>query len=268
MAIVTILQKVRSALQHGMTQERYERLDLSYEIFPKNAEEQSKSRGEISRFPFIPGKDGEKWSRMLKRSVDIAGSCAALLLLSPVLPVIAALVKISSKGPVLFCQKRIGQHGREFMFYKFRTMYVNNDPRIHEDYIAKLISGEIEDKSNGTLFKIVNDPRVTRFGSFLRRTSLDELPQFFNVLLDDMSLVGPRPPLPYEFGRYQAWHRRRVLELKPGLTGLWQVQGRSTTTFDEMVRMDLRYARSRSFWVDLHILCQTPGAMLSGRGAC
>ena len=109
---------------------------------------------------------------------------------------------------------------------------------------------------------------MTRLGRFLRKTSFDELPQFVNVLMNDMSLVGPRPPLPYEYGRYQIWHKRRVLELKPGLTGLWQVEGRSRTTFDEMVRMDIKYANTRSLWVDLKILMQTPGAMLSGRGAC
>jgi lipopolysaccharide/colanic/teichoic acid biosynthesis glycosyltransferase len=115
---------------------------------------------------------------------------------------------------------------------------------------------------------MVNDPRVTALGRFLRKTSLDELPQFLNVLMNDMSLVGPRPPVPYEYERYQAWHRRRILEIKPGITGLWQVKGRSRTTFDEMVRMDISYARMRCLWLDLKILLQTPAAMFSGRGAC
>jgi lipopolysaccharide/colanic/teichoic acid biosynthesis glycosyltransferase len=147
-------------------------------------------------------------------------------------------------------------------------MYVNNDPAIHREYIAKLIAGSADASANAGLFKLANDPRVTRIGRFLRRTSLDELPQFFNVLLNHMSLVGPRPPLPYEYEKYSAWHKRRVLELKPGITGLWQVEARSLTTFDEMARIDLRYAKSRDLWLDLKIMLRTPGAMLSGRGAC
>jgi lipopolysaccharide/colanic/teichoic acid biosynthesis glycosyltransferase len=162
----------------------------------------------------------------------------------------------------------MGQYGKEFCFYKFRTMYVDNDSQIHRDYIAKLIAGEGDLGDGRGIYKMVNDPRITAVGRFLRKTSLDELPQFVNVLMNDMSLVGPRPPLPYEYERYQIWHKRRVLELKPGLTGLWQVQGRSRTTFDEMVRLDLRYAKIRSLWVDLQILIRTPAAMLSGRGAC
>jgi lipopolysaccharide/colanic/teichoic acid biosynthesis glycosyltransferase len=167
---------------------------------------------------------------------------------------------------MFFCQKRVGRYGKEFNFYKFRTMYAGNDPRIHHEYVARLIAGDLAE-SNG-VYKIVNDPRITPLGRFLRKTSLDELPQFVNVLKDDMSLVGPRPPLPYEFERYQTWHKRRVLELKPGLTGLWQVEGRSRTTFDEMVRMDIRYAIERSFWIDIKILLQTPAAMFTGKGAC
>jgi lipopolysaccharide/colanic/teichoic acid biosynthesis glycosyltransferase len=118
------------------------------------------------------------------------------------------------------------------------------------------------------VFKITDDPRVTRIGRFLRKTSLDELPQFWNVLTGDMSLVGPRPPLQYEVEQYRSWHWRRVLEAKPGVTGLWQVAGRSRTTFDEMVRLDLRYVRSRSLWTDLKILLATPRAVVTGRGAC
>jgi lipopolysaccharide/colanic/teichoic acid biosynthesis glycosyltransferase len=184
----------------------------------------------------------------------------------PLFVILAILVKLTSRGPVLFCQKRVGRYGKEFNFYKFRTMYTGNDPRIHQEYVTKLIAGDLNESSG--VYKIVNDPRITPVGRFLRKSSLDELPQFFNILKNDMSLVGPRPPLPYEFERYQTWHKRRVLELKPGLTGLWQVEGRSRTTFDEMVRMDLRYAIERSLWVDVKIILQTPSAMFSGRGAC
>ena len=154
-----------------------------------------------------------------------------------------------------------------FNFYKFRSMYADNDPGVHRDYVTKLIEGAKHVQQPNGMYKLVSDPRVTPLGRLLRKTSLDELPQFINVLVGDMSLVGPRPPLPYEFERYRTWHRRRVLEIKPGLTGLWQVKGRSRTTFDEMVRMDLHYARTQSLWLDLKIILQTPVAMFSGNGA-
>ena len=149
-------------------------------------------------------------------------------------------------------------------------MYVNNDATIHRDYVIRFIAGQPAlDASHGKtgVYKITNDPRVTPLGRFLRRTSLDELPQLFNVLKGEMSLIGPRPPLPYEFQHYDLWHRRRVLEIKPGITGLWQVSARSRTRFDDMVRLDLRYDRDRSLWLDLKILLRTLKAVLSGSGA-
>jgi len=206
--------------------------------------------------------------RGLKRVIDIVGSLIALIVLSPIFIVIAILVKCTSKGPIFYCKKRLGQYGKEFSFYKFRTMLVNNDVNIHRDFIARLIAGTADAKQNDGLYKLKNDPRITRIGRFLRRSSLDELPQFFNVLLNDMSLVGPRPPLPYEYEKYSTWHKRRVLELKPGITGLWQVEARSLTTFDEMVRIDIRYAKVRNIWLDLKIMLQTPAVMFFGRGAC
>jgi lipopolysaccharide/colanic/teichoic acid biosynthesis glycosyltransferase len=145
-------------------------------------------------------------------------------------------------------------------------MFVNNDSAIHQDYVRKLIAKETTDAAAGT-YKIKNDPRVTAIGRILRKTSLDELPQFINVLRGDMSLVGPRPPIPYEFEHYSLWHRRRILEARPGITGIWQIDGRSRTTFDEMVRMDLRYIRNQSLWLDLKILFKTPFAVLRGDGA-
>src|SRR5262249_14319204 len=175
-------------------------------------------------------------------------------------------VKASSKGPVFFRQRRIGQHGRPFVFYKFRSMYVGNDASVHKEYVKKLIAGKAErNGSNGDghgVFKLTSDSRITKIGAFLRRTSLDELPQFYNVLKGEMSLVGPRPPVPYEVENYDLWHRRRLLEAKPGITGLWQVSGRSRVTFDEMVRLDLRYARSWSPWMDIKILVRTPLAVV------
>ena len=208
---------------------------------------------------------------MIKRSIDIAGSLFALILASPFLIVIAAIIKLTSKGPVLFRQERIGQHGRKFTFLKFRSMYFTNDHTIHQEYVKRLIAGTASPvEENGRtpeVFKLTNDPRITPFGRFLRKTSIDEIPQFLNVLAGSMSLVGPRPPVPYEFECYEMWHRQRLVAVKPGITGQWQVGGRSRTTFDEMVRMDLKYSSSWTVWGDIKILSQTPRAVLSGVGA-
>jgi lipopolysaccharide/colanic/teichoic acid biosynthesis glycosyltransferase len=204
--------------------------------------------------------------------MDIVGSLIMIIGLSPLFLVIAVAIKMTSEGPVLFQQRRVGQHGSTFVFLKFRSMYVGNDSKVHRDYVTKLIAGQAERKpSNGNgngngVYKLTDDPRITKVGAFLRRTSLDELPQFFNVLKGEMSLVGPRPPIAYEVEAYDIWHRRRVLEAKPGITGLWQVYGRSRVNFDDMVRLDLRYARTWSPWMDVKILLRTPGAMF-GEGA-
>jgi exopolysaccharide biosynthesis polyprenyl glycosylphosphotransferase len=206
-----------------------------------------------------------------KRVIDVVLSAVLLAILLPLFLLLAALVKLTSPGPVFFRQERVGQMMKPFMMLKFRTMRVNADHAIHHQFVSSFIKssnrGSVDSEKPG-FFKIANDPRVTTIGRFLRRTSLDELPQFWNVLVGDMSLVGPRPPLAYEVEQYQAWHKRRVLEAKPGVTGLWQVTGRSRTTFDEMVRLDLRYARSTSVWTDIKILLATPRAMISGKGAC
>jgi exopolysaccharide biosynthesis polyprenyl glycosylphosphotransferase len=202
-----------------------------------------------------------------KRALDITLSLTLLAILSPLFLVIAALVKLTSRGPVFFRQERVGQGMRPFRMLKFRTMDANTDHAIHHKFVSSFIKSAGDAGQNG-LFKIANDPRVTSIGRILRRTSLDELPQLWNVLRGDMSLVGPRPPLAYEVEQYQSWHRRRVLEAKPGMTGMWQVMGRSRTTFDEMVRLDLRYARNTSVWTDIKILLATPRAVISGKGAC
>jgi lipopolysaccharide/colanic/teichoic acid biosynthesis glycosyltransferase len=206
----------------------------------------------------------------IKRLLDILGSAALLLLLAPVLAVIAALVKLKSPGPILFRQVRIGRNMKPFKMLKFRTMHVNADPALHRAFVSEFIAaGNQNQAKDGTApFKLVADPRVTSIGAVLRRTSLDELPQFWNVLRGEMSLVGPRPPLPYEVEQYRPWHARRVVEAKPGITGLWQVGGRSRTTFDDMVRLDLQYAKAQSFWTDIKILLATPGAVFTGKGAC
>ena len=184
---------------------------------------------------------------------------------------IAVAIKLSSPGPILFRQTRIGQYGVPFTFLKFRSMYAVNDPQIHVEYVKRFITGNGHSSVSGAkdkaVYKITKDPRVTRVGRFLRKASLDEFPQLLNVLRGEMSLVGPRPPIPYELEAYDVWHRRRLLEVKPGITGLWQVNGRSRLRFDDMVRLDLRYAKAWSPWLDLKILLQTPRAVLSGDGA-
>jgi lipopolysaccharide/colanic/teichoic acid biosynthesis glycosyltransferase len=174
---------------------------------------------------------------------------------------------MSSKGPILFRQQRVGQFGKPFTFLKFRSMCDANDPAIHEEYVGRLIAGAADSQEahkQQKFFKLTKDPRITPIGGFLRRTSLDELPQFFNVLIGDMSLVGPRPPIQYEVARYSAWHKRRLLAVKPGITGLWQVGGRNKVTFDDMVRMDLQYAKSWTLWLDVKILLKTPRAAVMG----
>jgi len=207
---------------------------------------------------------------IVKRTIDIAGSAVLLTVLSPLLLTVAALIKLKSPGPVLFRQTRIGHRARSFTLFKFRTMVADADHALHHEFVTKFITagGSADAAQDGTLFKITNDPRVTPLGAILRKTSIDELPQLWNVLVGDMSLVGPRPPLPYEIEKYKPWHWARVMQVKPGVTGLWQVAGRSRTTFDGMVRLDLRYARTCSLWMDIKILLATPAAVISGKGAC
>jgi lipopolysaccharide/colanic/teichoic acid biosynthesis glycosyltransferase len=211
-----------------------------------------------------------RWRSVAKRVIDVIGSLALLALFSPVLLLLAVLVKLTSRGPVFFRQPRIGQYGKVFTMLKFRTMHADTREPLHQEFVKEFIGSRARPSMLGEdeVFKLVDDPRVTRFGRWLRRTSLDELPQFWNVLTGSMSLVGPRPPLHYEVEQYKSWHYRRILEAKPGITGLWQVTGRGRTTFDDMVRLDLRYARSRSLLTDLRILLATPRAVLSRKGAC
>jgi lipopolysaccharide/colanic/teichoic acid biosynthesis glycosyltransferase len=196
--------------------------------------------------------------RRLKRAIDVVGSLALLGALSPVLAVCATAVRRSSPGPILFRQKRIGEDGRPIVMLKFRTMFVDADQSVHQAYVKKLIAGQADarDSANGAVFKLVGDARVTPVGRWLRRLSLDELPQLINVLRGDMSLVGPRPPLPYEVEHYQP---RALLRLraKPGITGLWQVSGRSRTTFEEMIDLDLQYIERWSMRLDFSILFRT-----------
>jgi exopolysaccharide biosynthesis polyprenyl glycosylphosphotransferase len=247
-------------------------IQISFHVFPDDLKLESGGRPvDVRLYPdFEPQDSAARTSRLVKRTIDIVGSLVTLILLFPLFIAIAVVIKLTSKGPVLFKQVRMGQYGVNFTFLKFRSMYSQNNVKIHQDFVRRLISGK-EDctapDNNRGVYKIQNDPRVTRVGTFLRKTSLDELPQFFNVLKGEMSLVGPRPPIPYEVDAYEIWHRRRILEVKPGITGLWQVEGRSRLKFDEMVRLDLRYARTWSPWLDIKILLRTPYAVLRGEGA-
>lgn len=204
----------------------------------------------------------------VKRALDVAGSAVMLVLLAPLMAVVALLVRATSPGPVLFRQERVGAGGRVFSMLKFRTIRADADATLHRQYAARFIeAGAHKPGGDDAVCKIVNDPRVTPVGRVLRRSSIDEVPQFWNVLVGEMSLVGPRPALPYEVACYKTWHRRRMLEVKPGMTGLWQVNGRSRTSFEDMVRLDLRYARNRTILNDLRILLATPRVVVSGRGA-
>ena len=267
-----LLEKLRAAFQHSVGKEKSSKISVSFHFFPEEyGKSDSNSVANVALYPDISRKeDSKKLAFGIKRAMDLFGSAAALLFFSPALAAIALAIKLSSKGPVLFRQERLGQYGQTFTFLKFRSMYTNCDAKIHQDYVNQFIAGQVgESGGDGAkqVFKIQQDPRVTSVGRFLRKTSLDELPQFINVLLGEMSLVGPRPPIAYEFRAYDLWHRRRVLEIKPGITGLWQVEGRSRTRFDDMVRLDLKYARGWSLWLDVKILIQTPSAVFSGDGA-
>jgi lipopolysaccharide/colanic/teichoic acid biosynthesis glycosyltransferase len=269
----TIITRVTHTLQGSLTLEQFNRVTLSFHVFPEDWDHESE-QGPTSRtlYPDLSQRDDRrKLSRMMKRTMDILGSVLALVFFSPVFLAIAVAVKATSRGPVLFRQRRIGQHGNSFVFLKFRSMYVNNDAAVHKEFVQKLIAGKADthpsNGNGGGVYKLTKDSRITRVGEFLRKTSLDELPQFLNVLQGEMSLVGPRPPVPYEVEVYDIWHRRRLLEAKPGITGLWQVSGRSRVKFDDMVRLDLQYARSWSPWMDIKILLRTPGAVVLGEGA-
>lgn len=268
-AALKLSNKISQALALHLSPENLSQIYLSIHVFGDD-----ESDGGTANPIFYPDlshrEDSKRISRIMKRAMDIGGSLAALALFSPLFLLIVALVKLTSKGPVLFKQERLGQFGKTFTCLKFRSMHANNDLKIHREFMKRVISGTHDGHAHGgstPVYKMTNDPRITAIGRVIRRTSLDELPQFINVLRGDMSLVGPRPPLAYEYEEYDVWHRRRVLEVKPGLTGLWQVSGRSRVRFDDMVRLDLQYARDWSLWLDLRILLQTPRAVVLGDGA-
>jgi lipopolysaccharide/colanic/teichoic acid biosynthesis glycosyltransferase len=269
----TMLTRVSTTVRDNLTFEQFNQISISFHFFPDDWDHDISGRpSNPTLYPDLPSRDNtRRFFSGAKRVMDIAGSTLALIVCMPLLLIIALAIKASSRSPVFFKQQRVGQYGKRFTFLKFRSMHINNDPSVHREYVTKLIAGQGERQpSNGNgegVYKLTDDERITRLGALLRRTSFDELPQFLNVLKGDMSLVGPRPAIPYEVAAYQTWHRRRVLEVKPGITGLWQINGRSRVKFDEMVRLDLRYAKSWSPWLDIKILMRTPRAVLIGEGA-
>jgi lipopolysaccharide/colanic/teichoic acid biosynthesis glycosyltransferase len=217
-----------------------------------------------------------------KRALDLILAVFALLLFSPLILMVAILVKLDSPGPILFKQDRVSVRRKSankiiyyqqvsFCCYKFRTMVCGADPSLHKSYVQALINNDCEGMAalqggDTQLRKLTHDPRITRLGRILRKSSIDEIPQFINVIKGEMSLVGPRPAIPYEVEMYKPWHYRR-LETKPGITGLWQVTARCTADFDEIVKLDIQYVDQQSFWLDLKILMKTPLAVLSCKGA-
>jgi len=268
----TLLTRISVALKSSLSLDLFNQVSISFHLFPEEFNrDMPQCPSDPTLYPDILRRDKtRKLFSIVKRLMDIAGSAAALALFSPILVLIAVLIKLSSRGPVILRQKRLGQFGKTFTLLKFRTMYANSDSQIHREFMQRVITGNYDgtvESGKPVYTKMTDDPRVTRIGRLLRRTSMDELPQFFNVLKGDMSLVGPRPPLAYEYVNYDIWHRRRVVEGKPGITGLWQVSGRSRLPFDEMVRLDIQYERASSFWLDLQILMQTPRAILLGDDA-
>jgi len=266
----TILSRVSAVLQDKLTFEQFSEISISLHFFPDdwNKNDSGGPSNPLLYPDLHEVVKGKRTTQGLKRAIDILGSALLITLFLPLFVLIAIAVKVTSKGPVFFKQQRVGQHGRYFTFLKFRSMRDRNDHSVHREYVKQMIAGNAERISlNGSgegVYKLVGDPRITPLGQFLRRTSLDELPQFFNVLKGDMSLVGPRPPIPYEVAAYQTWHRRRVLQVKPGITGLWQVSGRNRVSFDDMVRLDLQYASFWSLGLDLKILMRTPAAVIKG----
>ena len=265
--------KLTDSLYGALAVREVNEIKLSFHIFPEDWDDEGPDEPVTSTLQLALASEihRKKLALTTKRFIDLAGSVLGLIFCLPVLLLIALAIKLTSKGPVFFRQVRLGQYGKKFTFLKFRSMYVNSDHRIHEEYVTRFIVGASGTEQQGThqkVYKLTADPRITPLGRFLRNTSLDELPQFLNVLRGEMSLVGPRPPVVYEFQRYDLWHKQRLMAVKPGITGLWQVDGRSRVKFDEMVRLDIRYARSWSLWLDIKILLQTPRAVFSGHGAC
>jgi lipopolysaccharide/colanic/teichoic acid biosynthesis glycosyltransferase len=207
-----------------------------------------------------------RWQALARRTVDVAVALLVLVLLSPLLIGLAIAIRLGSPGPALFRQHRVGYGQREFTLFKFRSMRADADPRGHREYVTALIKGQQADGGRENLYKLAVDDRITPVGRWIRKWSLDELPQLLNVISGEMALVGPRPAIAYEVEEYPSWYLKRFA-VKPGMTGLWQVSGRNERTYEEMVRLDIEYAERRSLLLDLSILARTPLTVVARRGA-
>ena len=204
---------------------------------------------------------------VLKRALDLFTVLLLIIIFGPLMLAIVLAIRLFSPGPILYKQTRIGKNGKPFKMLKFRSMRLENAPDIHREYVIDLILNNHDPKSLGKdTLKLESDPRITGLGKYLRKWSIDELPQFFNVLKGEMSMVGPRPSLPYEYEVYKDWHKKRVLVL-PGITGLWQVTARNLVSFDEQVRIDLAYIQNMNLWLDIKIILMTPYEMIIGKGS-
>ncbi|UCF67302.1 MAG: sugar transferase, partial [Acidobacteriota bacterium] len=243
--------------------------NIHWKIVPKvvTPPDQDIGLSVVAGLPLLGSKGNNitGFNYVLKRVVDVVAASLLMLLLSPLMLVVAALIRFLSPGPVLFSQVRVGYRGRPFEFYKFRSMHLSNDDSVHRDYVQKWINGgsdaELQD-GKSVVHKLTDDPRIIPYvGAFIRKFSIDELPQLLNVLKGDMSLVGPRPCLPYEVEMYRRWHKMRFDAL-PGITGLWQVSGRNRLSFDQMVALDIRYLQNWSLGLDLSIMAKTPYVIL------
>lgn len=267
-----IVERIRNSIDESLEWEYARKIYIDCLSYPED-----NRRGRKIEFKHILGLSNDlsmncisrNVSFQLKRALDITGSILGIILFLPLFIIIAISIKLTSRGPVFFRQKRMGYGGNEFTLLKFRSMFIDNDDSVHREFTKSLIQGDNAGSSrdNRTMYKMKNDPRITRIGAFLRKTSLDELPQLFNVLSGDMSLVGPRPPIQYEVEEYEQWHKQRVLDVKPGITGVWQVQGRGRVSFNEMVRMDIQYIRQWSLLLDLMLIIKTPLALFKAEGA-
>jgi lipopolysaccharide/colanic/teichoic acid biosynthesis glycosyltransferase len=264
-----IIHKTHDCFCKKLDPDWIDKIEISCHLFPEvSGVSLNGEKFNINLYPDLTKHgSGKNFSLAVKKVIDVLGSAFAIFLFSPLFLMIAAAIKATSPGPVFFKQERVGFNGKTFTMLKFRSMKANCDPTQHQNYIKKYINDQNNAAVEPGIFKLTNDSRITPIGSFLRKTSMDEIPQLLNVLTGDMSLVGPRPPLSYECDLYDIWHRRRLLSCKPGITGLWQVLGRSRTTFDDMVRLDLKYIREWHLWLDIKILLLTPKAVLKGTGA-
>jgi lipopolysaccharide/colanic/teichoic acid biosynthesis glycosyltransferase len=266
--------KLYDKLRNVLSQEHLNQINISCFIFPEEIIKDTNENHDTHRkfYPELSKKIASgQHHTFIKRVMDIIGSITGIIIFSPALLVSSILIKVTSNGPFIFKQERIGELGKKFDMLKLRTMHVNCNVESHKSFICNFItnSNNMEADSRHNIdYKMTDDERVTPIGKLLRKSSLDEIPQFINVLKGEMSLVGPRPPIPYELELYDLWHRRRIMEFKPGITGLWQVEGRSSTTFDEMVRMDIRYINEWSLLTDMKILLKTPIVVLKAKGAC